>query len=283
MRVLLVLAFLLSATSSWGARLIVVPPVISAGEVAWVRWDGPALSSAMIHFHGRITPMHEQDLQWQALVGVDVETVPGTYPLYMVASTPSGHSYNLRVDVTVRGVERPVEHLRLPESMVTPKGKDLLERIAREHDRLASIWEHWSGPLGTTEFVRPVANPVSSVFGKKRILNGVKKSLHSGTDFRSPAGTVVRNPGAGVVVLVDDLYYTGKTVVVDHGGGLFSLMAHLQESLVTEGEIVEEGAPLGRVGSTGRSTGPHLHWTVKLNATRVDPLAVVKAFAAETP
>ncbi len=283
MKNLLWMFILLWPVGGWGAHLMMVPPAVNAGEVAWIRWEGPELSVGAVRFDDRVIPLQKRGERWEALFGVDVDTEPGTYPMYVVASLPTGHSYNLRVDLTVRGVQRPVERLTLPEGMVTPKSPEVLERIANEHKLLTALWDDWSGPLQAGTFSRPVDEPVSSVFGKRRILNGVKKTMHSGTDFRSPAGTPIRSPGAGRVVLVTDLFYTGLTVIVDHGGGLFSLMAHLSESQVAVGDTVKEGTPLGRVGSSGRSTGPHLHWTVRIQGNRVDPLSVVKAFAGESP
>ncbi len=102
-------------------------------------------------------------------------------------------------------------------------------------------------------------------------MNGKPRAPHSGTDFRSPQGTPVRSISNGRIVLVDDLFYTGKTVVLDHGEGLFSLYAHLSRVLVEEGHELLVGDVLGEVGSTGRSTGAHLHLTVKLLGERVDP------------
>jgi murein DD-endopeptidase MepM/ murein hydrolase activator NlpD len=103
----------------------------------------------------------------------------------------------------------------------------------------------------------------------------VPRERHGGLDFASPAGTVIRAPAAGKVVLVAPLYFTGNTVVLDHGRGLYSVLAHMQRTLVREGQAVPQGAPLGTVGMTGRATGPHLHWTVRLGGTRVDPAAVL--------
>jgi len=283
MRFLLLGLFMFLPFSGYGAELMIIPRIVNAGEVAWVRWSGPELSAAAVRFEETIVPLQKRSGRWEALFGVDVDTDPGTYPLYVYASTPSGHSYNLRVDLTVRSVKRPTEHLSLPKAMVSPQDPKILERIADEHLLLKNLWQRWSGPLRAESFTRPVSHTVSSVFGKRRILNGIPKSPHSGTDFRSPLGAHIESPARGRVVLAADLYYTGKTVIVDHGGGLYSLMAHLSASSVQVGDPVERGSVLGQVGSSGRSTGPHLHWTVKLNGVRVDPLAVVKAFATDLP
>jgi len=283
MRVLLLCLGMLLSVHAHAAELMIIPRVVNAGEVAWIRWNGPELSAAAVRFDQTIVPLQERSGRWEALFGVDVDTEPGTYPLYVYASTPTGQSYNLRVDLSIRGVKRPIERLSLPKAMVTPEDPQILKRIGAENVLLKNLWQQWSGPLRAETFIRPVPHPVSSVFGKRRVLNGIPKSPHSGTDFRSPAGSLVSSPAQGKVVLATDLYYTGKTVIVDHGGGLYSLMAHLSESLVQVGDQVEQGSILGKVGSTGRSTGAHLHWTVKLNGVRVDPLAVVDAFAAQSP
>ena len=128
----------------------------------------------------------------------------------------------------------------------------------------------------------PVSDPISSVFGKRRVMNGKPKSPHSGTDFRGPSGTPVHSISNGRVALVADLFYTGQTVVVDHGEGLLSIYAHLSKVLVAEESELQVGDVLGEVGSTGRSTGAHLHLTVRLLEERVDPLALLAIFEEES-
>lgn len=132
-------------------------------------------------------------------------------------------------------------------------------------------------------FKRPVPDKVNSHFGKKRILNGLPRAPHSGTDFRSPSGRLIRSPARGDVVFSDDLYYTGNTVILDHGAGLYSLYAHLSQTLCSPGQRLEPGQPLGKVGSTGRSTGAHLHWTVRLREARIDPMTILERFGSKIP
>jgi len=124
---------------------------------------------------------------------------------------------------------------------------------------------------------------VSSPFGLRRILNGKPRSPHSGVDFRSSRGTPIRSAAAGVAVFAGDLYYTGKTVVLDHGDGLYTLYAHLESIDCRTGERLKDGDIVGKVGSSGRSTGPHLHWGCKLRGDRIDPLALVNLFREEKP
>ena len=124
-------------------------------------------------------------------------------------------------------------------------------------------------------FVAPVAEQATSSFGARSVFNGQARTPHSGADFPSPAGTPIHAPNSGRVVLAHELYFTGNTIVIDHGLGLFSLLAYLSSFAVHEGDQVEAGQIVGAVGATGRVTGPHLHWAVRANDARVDPLSVL--------
>src|SRR5207237_2671212 len=132
-------------------------------------------------------------------------------------------------------------------------------------------------------FVPPVPSTVASHFGARSIFNGQVRSPHSGADFPSPTGAPVAAPNAGRVVLARDLYFSGNTVVLDHGLGLFSPLAHLSVIDVREDDRVVAGQEVGKVGATGRVTGPHLHWAVRVDGARVDPLAVLAMLGRETP
>ena len=149
------------------------------------------------------------------------------------------------------------------------------ERIEREARELAAAWELSSDvPLWSGRFVDPVPDAANSAFGTHSVYNGVPRSQHSGADFASPTGTPVLAPGGGRVVLAESLYFTGGTVVIDHGLGLVSLLAHLSRIDVRVGTDVVTGAVIGLVGATGRVTGPHLHWIVRYGAVSVDPMSV---------
>ena len=131
----------------------------------------------------------------------------------------------------------------------------------------------WSGG-----FLRPVPGDSTSSFGRRSVFNGQPRSPHSGTDFRGAEGTRITAPNAGIVVLAADLYFSGNVVIIDHGWGLYSYFAHLSSIAVEDGIRVEQGDVVGDVGATGRVTGPHLHWTVRLNDARVDPLSLMQLF-----
>jgi murein DD-endopeptidase MepM/ murein hydrolase activator NlpD len=155
------------------------------------------------------------------------------------------------------------------------------KRIEEEGARLARLWTSSSPErLWADSFVAPVPQPANSRFGSRSILNGRAMSPHGGADFASPAGTPIQAPNTGRIVLAGDLYYTGGTVVIDHGLGLVSLFAHMSRVDVAEGEMVDRGAVVGLVGATGRVTGPHLHWTLRANGARVDPLSLLSVLGS---
>jgi murein DD-endopeptidase MepM/ murein hydrolase activator NlpD len=120
-----------------------------------------------------------------------------------------------------------------------------------------------------------VPQPANSRFGTRSVFNGEARSPHGGTDFLSPAGTPVRAPNSGRVVAARELYFAGRTVMIDHGAGVFSQLAHLSRIDVREGESVRPGQVVGQVGATGRVTGAHLHWAVRVAGARVDALSLL--------
>jgi murein DD-endopeptidase MepM/ murein hydrolase activator NlpD len=211
---------------------------------------------------------------WRTLIGIDLDTRPGTHDV-RIERGPAGAAASVSYPLVVTPKSFPTRRLTVAEGYVNPPAA-VQDRIVSEARRLTALWAHvepvprWSGP-----FVRPVGDRANSAFGSRSILNGQPRSPHGGADFLSPAGTPVHAPNDGIVVLVDDLYYTGNTVVIDHGVGLISLFAHLSSTAVAEGDLVHAGDIVGQVGSTGRVTGPHLHWTVRLGGARVDPLSLL--------
>jgi murein DD-endopeptidase MepM/ murein hydrolase activator NlpD len=175
---------------------------------------------------------------------------------------------------TVRVGAYPYQEQRLEveDRMVHLSAADQ-RRVAREKQDLEAIWQ-----LETrARFQLPVGQPLHAVagegnFGVRRVFNGEPRSPHGGVDYRAAAGTTVVAVAPGRVVLVADHFFAGLGIFVDHGGGLVSMYFHLSEALVEVGRVVAAGEPLGRVGSSGRATGPHLHFAVRWHGARVDPL-----------
>ena len=217
---------------------------------------------------------------WRVLVGIDLETAPRAYSLE-VEATEAGPIAHATHHIVVTARQFRTRKLTVDEAFVNPP-PEALERIARETAELNNLWDHSStSKLWTGPFVRPVPDPANSAFGTRSILNGQPRSPHSGADFNSATGTPIKSPSAGRVVLAGDRYYTGNTVMIDHGLGLLSLFAHLSEIEVKVGDMVNAGDIVGKVGATGRVTGPHLHWSVRLNGARVDPLSLLAALGAQ--
>ncbi|MBH89089.1 MAG: peptidase M23 [Magnetovibrio sp.] len=163
----------------------------------------------------------------------------------------------------------------LPPRMVTPNPEDIA-RIREDNTEIARVRsQETQSAYFLSGFRWPVKGLISGDFGSQRILNGKPRSAHNGTDIAAPEGTVIRAPADGIVALVNkDMFFTGKTLMLDHGFGLTSVYAHMSALLVKKGDLVTQGTPIGKVGKTGRATGAHLHWGVTLNQTHLDPALI---------
>jgi len=164
----------------------------------------------------------------------------------------------------------------LPDKMVSPP-PEVLARIKAENSRIAKARAvDAPQPLYESGFVWPVTGPITGIFGSRRILNGQPRRPHFGVDIAAPEGTTVKAPADAVVVIADsDMYFTGGTIVLDHGHGLTSVYSHLGKVLVAEGDVLRQGDPIGKVGHTGRVTGAHLDWRINWFDQRLDPALFV--------
>ena len=164
----------------------------------------------------------------------------------------------------------------LPPQQVSPSPEDLA-RIAAEDSALKAARTRFTDrPWYREGFSWPALGPISGAYGSQRILNGEPRAPHLGTDIAAPEGTEVRAPASGEVSLARaNLFFTGNTVLLDHGRGLATLYAHLSAISVREGDTLQKGVVIGRIGKTGRVTGPHLHWAAYLFETRLDPALLV--------
>ncbi len=171
----------------------------------------------------------------------------------------------------------PEQRLTLPESMVDPP-QETLDRIIRERDMTVNALNTFSARrLWEEDFTRPGPGSISSRFGVRRFLNDQPRSPHRGVDLRGAQGTPVKAMNRGRVVLTGNFYFGGRTVIIDHGFGLLTLYMHLSKIMVSEEDQVENGQILGLVGSTGRSTGPHLHLGMYILGQPVDPLMLAES------
>ena len=220
---------------------------------------------------------HDDDARvFQALFGVDLQKSPGTAALRAKAVPESGPALECSVELRITDGAFPVQRLEVAPKYVELSSEDLA-RSKRESAELLEVFSSmtnerlWQGP-----FRAPVVDQQpSGSFGKRRVFNDQPRSPHSGEDFSAPAGTPVRATARGRVVLSKGLFFLGNTVILDHGLGLFSFYGHLSSIAVERGTIVEGDATIGQVGATGRVTGAHLHWGVRLGDARVDPMDLI--------
>jgi len=273
----LVLAAGVSARETIGLEISVRTRAMEPGEAVMVTvTTESAADKVRVTAFGRDVPAYRVGpLTWQALAGIDLDVRPGAEDITVTAQTGASTARATK-SVKVGAHDFPTRQLTVDDAYVNPP-EATMERIAREQKELEAIWAGsaatrlWSGA-----FERPVPQEANSAFGSRSVFNGEPRSPHSGADFKSPAGEPVHAPNAGKVVLARELYFTGNTVIIDHGLGFFSLFAHFSAISVHEGDSVTTGRLLGAVGATGRVTGPHLHWAIRLNGARVDPLSVLE-------
>ena len=286
--------FLVLALTALSAGLSAAEPTLDVGHrarsvqpgevvVLEVRSSEPAVTVRATAFGSTVRFFPDPTVGvWLGMIGIDLEAVPADYPVAVRASLANGETTRTAYVLSVEPKEFPTRHLSVNPSFVNPPA-DVLDRIQSEAARQAEIFQtssterQWEGG-----FLRPVPGDSTSSFGRRSVYNGEPRSPHSGTDFRAGDGTPIAAPNAGTVVLAGDLYFSGNVVIIDHGWGLYSYFAHLSSIGVEEGETVERGQPVGNVGATGRVTGPHLHWTVRLNDARVDPLSLMTLFPSES-
>ena len=240
------------------------------------------LDSVRLSAFGTEIPAFRVDAhRWQALVGVDLDVVVKRH-LVAISARSDGGPVSTTWELAVRPKRFPTRHLTVNDAFVNPPPA-MQERIDRESRELAETWTRSAAArLWAPPFARPVPTEANSAFGTRSVFNGTPRSPHGGADFPSAAGTPVHAPNAGRVVIARELYFSGNTVVIDHGLGLFSTLAHLSVIAVHEGDLVSRAQVVGRVGATGRVTGPHLHWGVRVNSARVDPLSLL-AILGEAP
>ena len=258
-----------------GLRLELRSRAMQPGDLIVVTITAPADATglSLAGLGGAWTADRLAEGQWRALVGIDLETTPGTYEL--VAHSTGQHLLERRERITIvpRQFRRRV--LRVAPEFVNPPPRTL-ERIRVEAELTKEAYARTATEAGWRDgFLRPVAEAANSSFGTRSVFNGEARNPHTGTDFLSPTGTPIHAPAAGRVVLARDLFFTGNTVIIDHGLGVFSMLAHLSRIDVVEQHTVAAGDVVGAVGATGRVTGAHLHWALRVGTARVDALAAL--------
>ncbi|WP_421864334.1 peptidoglycan DD-metalloendopeptidase family protein [Motiliproteus sp.] len=207
---------------------------------------------------------YAEQASWVALVGIPLSTKPGPQQLNVGSEVIS---FDV-VDKHYREQRLVIKNKR----KVNPNKLDL-DRIGKEKKKMLAALGNWGDSnLNVIRFARPAKGPFSSPFGLKRFFNDQPRKPHSGLDIAAPKGTPIVAPAPGIVTDTGDYFFNGRNLILDHGQGLITMYSHMNRIDVEVGQRVELGQQLGTVGSSGRVTGPHLHWSVSLNNVRVDPI-----------
>ncbi|OZI65218.1 peptidoglycan DD-metalloendopeptidase family protein [Bordetella genomosp. 1] len=245
------------------------------GGVAVLRLGASATEPEVRYLNKRVMVLPQPGNAWLAIVGIPLSVKPGSESVTVGSGASAA-----RVPFTVGTKTYVAQHIKLKNKRQVNPDPDDLRRIERELAEQNAAYRAFRAGVVPSNVVldAPVQGRLSSPFGLRRFFNGEERNPHSGLDFAVPSGTPVRAPAAGRVVLVGDYFFNGKTVFVDHGQGFISMFCHLSAIDVAVGDEVARGGVVGKVGATGRATGPHLHWNVSLNDARVDPAIFIGAF-----
>ncbi|MEV3808461.1 M23 family metallopeptidase [Aeromonas dhakensis] len=272
MRVVCCLLLLLASQSALAegfiSRLLNHPV---PGGVAVVPLGSEAQAPTARYQDKLVLVVREEGKRWIAIVGIPLKSQPGPHQLQVSDGRTLGF--------TVGTKHYREQHIKLKNSrQVNPLAEDMT-RINRELAEQTRAYQTFSpAQPSNLLFDKPVNGPLSSPFGLRRFFNGEERNPHSGLDFAVGAGTPIKSPATGKVILIGNYFFNGNTVFVDHGQGLISMFCHMSKVDVKLGQSLPRGGIVGRVGATGRATGPHMHWNVSLNDARVDPAIFIGAF-----
>jgi murein DD-endopeptidase MepM/ murein hydrolase activator NlpD len=218
-------------------------------------------------FRGKPVLVTKIDGATSAVIGLPLGLEPGEH--YIEAT---GDGQLRKQFFRVADKQYTTQHITIQDDRkVNPYASDM-QRILAEKKRKHKARNHYSRGEVDVDFLLPVEGINTGSFGRRRVFNGQPRRPHSGMDFAAPTGTPVHNPSPGKVIELGDFFFSGKLVYIDHGQGLISMFAHLNEINVELGQQVGKGEIVGKVGATGRVTGPHLHWSLGLNGTWIDPV-----------
>ena len=249
--------------------------LVTVRAPAGMKLDEEALKGEFADFHFPFYRAGEG--LFEAVLGIPYSYKPGTAEVRVLISAADGReAMRLALPLTIIDGNYDAEKLRVSPKHLNPSPKDMI-RIRRDQKEVGAIYRNisrtklWDGP-----FRFPMNSAITSVYGTKRVFNGQLASYHSGLDLRAAVGSRVHAPAKGKVVLAKDLFFSGKTVMLDHGYGVVTFYAHLSRMRVKKGQMVEVGQLLGLSGATGRVSGPHLHWSAVIQKNKVNPMDLIK-------
>ena len=235
----------------------------------------PRTKSVQVMWKEKRVPAFRVDDVWTTILGIDLDAKPGTHRAEAVLTMDDGSTQRREIAIKVAAKKFPVTRLKV-EPRFTQLSKTNLSRASRESKEVGALYRRITTDLFPDQpFIVPIPGGTGTNFGERRVFNGQARAPHSGADLRAATGTPVHATNRGLVVLAKDLFFTGNTVIVDHGLGIYSLYAHLDRVDVKRGAVVTSNQIVGLAGATGRVTGPHLHWAMRVQGARVDPFSLV--------
>ena len=277
--ILAVVVWLLAANVLAGEPQLVLslePVEVSQGGILQIKAWGKDIAAARAIFPDRDLPLvRGRDGVFSAFWGVDLEQRPRVLDFAVEVRNGKEEKWAKRLTAYVKAKEFPRETFSVSKEF-EPPDRETLKRIEKEQAVLERLWKiHSANRLWEGAFAAPVPGAISSHFGFRRVINGLARAPHTGVDLRAALGAEVVAANSGRVVLKDDFFFGGKSLVLDHGGGLYTMYFHLSEFRAEKNAEVRKGEVIGLAGMTGRVTGPHLHWGARLNGARIDPMELL--------
>jgi murein DD-endopeptidase MepM/ murein hydrolase activator NlpD len=221
-----------------------------------------------VFFNNRRIAVFPYQDSWLAMAGIDLSSKPGDYEF----SIKRADGLSVSTKVTIKHKQYDEQHLTIKNKRKVNPNKNDNERIAKERIRKKKAKTLFTETTPEVNFIWPVNGRISSIFGLRRFFNEQERSPHNGLDIAASEGTPVISAAGGTVIDTGDYFFSGNMIFIDHGQGIISLYAHLSEILVKPGDTIKQGDIIGKVGKTGRATGPHLHFAILANQTLIDPV-----------
>lgn len=253
--------FCLALYSSGVAALPTANPV--PGGITHIPLAPLTNKRPIVQYEGKRVTVVPAYNAWHALVGIPLKAHAGEHDLQVLNQGI--------IRFSVQDKHYKTQRLRIRDRNKVNPDDASTQRILQELDIQKRLKTHFTEREADLHFIKPVAGRDTGRFGLRRFINNQQRNPHSGMDIAAARGTPVQSTANGTVIHTDNFFFSGNVVYVDHGSGVISMYAHLDEILVKTGDNIRQGDPVGKVGSTGRATGPHLHWSVYLNGEAVDP------------
>lgn len=247
---------------------------LTAGGIAIIPLPSYISENAQVKFGSNLVPVITREDALFAVVGIPLSHKEPELSITITDNQLSDH-----LTVQLSNKDYPEQRITLQETQsnkVTPS-EDELARYSREATEQKTVYQLFSSSQTKSwpNFAWPIKGRISSPFGLKRFFNDQPRDPHSGLDVAAPEGKAIAAPANGIIAQTGDYFFNGKTVMIDHGQGIISMLCHLSKVDVAKGQTIKQGDIIGLVGQTGRATGPHLHYGVSINNARIDPLLVL--------